>query len=780
VARLRTRVERAAALHRQASAAAVAVQQAVEGYSPAIAPAEQYAEQRDLAARLRATAADLAPGWLSASLDTVPPAFPIGDVGPAPYIRLGTAHPLDDSRFPVLAPLLGVGHIAIDADARDARVAGLLRSLILRLIASAPAGSVRIRVVDAACDGETTAAFSGIPDVIPAPVTDHVGLRTVLAEADAWMRAPEDDAYLVLVIASLPELTDGADMSHIAHLARNGAARRLHLVVAGWPPPPLTAETTQPPLADSTQVSLRNPHAWVGDPPAATYAGSGVGPARLNSPVYLDPDPSAELIHRVRDHLAAADRPLPGERSSWTAPPQQWTTYVAAARRLDTVRRDAAKVVAEQTALAKRARAELGTLRGQIGGQQARIGELLRDGQPVALKPFAQEQAAADAALGRLAHAASSRGKPDSTTGWIRPPETSETTGGIRRPAPFGSPDTGQFATSADRSGLSYGTSSPPGSPAQVDATAAQGGRGSPPPGGPPMSPPVSGGRPPGAPTTGAPYPTSGPGALAHPTSGPHGLHPAGPPTGPLHPTSGPHGLHPAGPPTGPLHPTSGPHGAVHGGPPTGQLRPTSGAHGPGPATGPMRPVQPGQPRGTVVRPWGPPVSGVPHPAYSQSGAFPIVMVPPGPPTAPAEALAPAASPRLPEAALTMIGEARSALQRADTELADIDERMKRSPRLYNTLVYFGFAVLFGLLQVPLLTVLAADGGLPLIAGGPCGLLFALVAFGCAWVTIGFTDRRPGGQRPPRTPLTGFVISLLAATPALFALVWAIQDAITN
>ncbi|GIJ51811.1 hypothetical protein Val02_86970 [Virgisporangium aliadipatigenens] len=744
MARLRTRVERAAALHRQASAAAVAVQQAVEKYSPAIAPAEQYAEQRELAARLRATVAELAPGWLSASLDAVPPAFPIGDVGPAPYVRLGTAHPLDDARFPVLAPLLGVGHLAIDADARDARVAGLLRSLILRLIASAPAGSVHIRVVDAACDGETTAAFNGIPDVIPAPVTDHVGLRTVLADADAWMRAPEEDAYLVLVIASLPELTDGTDMSHIAHLARNGASRRLHLIVAGWPPPPLTAETTQPPLADSTQISLRNPHAWVGDPPAATYAGSGVGPARLNSPVYLDPDPSAELISRVRDHLAAADRPLPGERSSWTAPQQQWTGYVAAARRLDTVRRDAAKVVAEQTALAKRVRAELGTLRGQIGGQQARIGELVRDGQPVPLKPLGQEQAAADAALGRLAHAASTRR--------VRPPDTSENTGGIRRPAPFGPPDAASTGTVPDVSRPSYGT---PGSPTPVDDA------GAPSSGGPPMAPPVSGGRPhpPGAPTTGAPYPTSGPG-------------------GPVHPTSGPHGPFQGGPPTGQLRPTSGPHGPFQGGPQTGQMRPVGADPS---ATGQMRPVPPGQPRGTVVRPWGPPVSGVPHPAYSSSGAFPVVMVPPSAPPAPAETLAPAASPRLPEAALSMIGEARAALQRADTELADIDERMKRSPRVYNTLVYFGFAVLFGLLQVPMLTLLASrDGKLSVVASGPCGLLFAVVAFGCAWATIGFTDRRPDGQRPPRTPLTGFVISLLAATPALLAIVWAIQDAITN
>ena len=63
------------------------------------------------------------------------------------------------------------------------------------------------------------------------------------------------------MIASLPELTEGADLARIAALAQQGPESGLHLIVAGWPPPPLTAETTQAPLPRTTRCSVRNPHA---------------------------------------------------------------------------------------------------------------------------------------------------------------------------------------------------------------------------------------------------------------------------------------------------------------------------------------------------------------------------------------------------------------------------------------------------------------------------------------------------------------------------------------
>src|SRR5262245_6113328 len=127
VARLRARIERAAALHRQAAALVAASGPVLDGYAPAGAPVDQYADQHDLAAGLRAEAAVLAPGWLGARLDALASTTPIGGPVPPTFVNVGQGHPLDDARFPVIVPLLRAGHIAIDADARDNRVAALLR-----------------------------------------------------------------------------------------------------------------------------------------------------------------------------------------------------------------------------------------------------------------------------------------------------------------------------------------------------------------------------------------------------------------------------------------------------------------------------------------------------------------------------------------------------------------------------------------------------------------------------------------------------------------------------
>jgi S-DNA-T family DNA segregation ATPase FtsK/SpoIIIE len=109
---------------------------------------------------------------------------------------------------------------------------------------------------------------------------------------------------MLLVIASLPELTEGADLVRIAALAQQGPESGLHLVVAGWPPPPLTAETTQAPLPRTTQISLRNPYAVIGDPPGSTF-GSQPEAVWLNAPVFLDDDPPPHLVDSVCRELAA-------------------------------------------------------------------------------------------------------------------------------------------------------------------------------------------------------------------------------------------------------------------------------------------------------------------------------------------------------------------------------------------------------------------------------------------------------------------------------------------
>ena len=293
MAKLRPSVEQAAALHRRAAAMADAAQLALEGSAADAVPPHLH----ELAASLRAAATTLAPGWLGAPLNAAPPA---GAPGGGGFVRIGEARPLDDARFPAIVPLLGTGHLAINADARDLRVVGLLRSLVLRLVAAHPAGALRVKTVDA-----TGTVFGPFQQLVPvglmsAPVTDRAGLQAVLADAEEWVPAPSARSSLLLVIAAFPQLTDGPDLARVAALAQAGPAARLHLIVAGWPPAPVTAETTQPPLPLATHIALRNPYAVVGNPPGGEFGAAGA----LNAPVYLDPDPPLETIAAVTAQLA--------------------------------------------------------------------------------------------------------------------------------------------------------------------------------------------------------------------------------------------------------------------------------------------------------------------------------------------------------------------------------------------------------------------------------------------------------------------------------------------
>jgi DNA segregation ATPase FtsK/SpoIIIE, S-DNA-T family len=306
-----TRIDQAAALHRQAEAAVEAAVLALESQAPA--DTDPF-EQHRLAEELRAAAQELAPGWLGATLDAQAQATPLGGSYPPQFVRLGIAQPLDDARFPVVIPLLGTGHLAVDADANDARVSGLLRCLLLRLLAAAPAGSLLVRAVDGTGGGSVFAPFAALADagLMSPPATNLEALREVLTEAEKWLRPSRAgvtrrvrrDRMLLLVIASLPAMSEGSELNRIAALAQQGPESGLHLIVAGWPPPPLTAETTQAPLPRTTKVSVRNPYAVVGDPPGATF-GSVPDAVWLNAPVFLDEDPPPHLLDAVCQELAA-------------------------------------------------------------------------------------------------------------------------------------------------------------------------------------------------------------------------------------------------------------------------------------------------------------------------------------------------------------------------------------------------------------------------------------------------------------------------------------------
>jgi S-DNA-T family DNA segregation ATPase FtsK/SpoIIIE len=313
-----TRIEQAAALHRQAEATVAAAMIALD--TPAPVPADP-PEQHHLAEELRAAAHDLVPGWLGAPLDAQAQATPLGGPFPPQFVRLGTAQPLDDARFPVVIPLLGTGHVTIDGDGNDPRGLGLVRCLLLRLLAAAPAGSLLVRAVDGTGGGNVFTPFSALADagVMAPPATDRDGLRAMLTEAEKWLRPSRAgaarrgrrDRMLLLVIAKLPALTEGSDLVRIAALAQQGPESGLHLIIAGWPPPPLTAESTQPPLPRTTTVSVRNPYAVVGNPPGAAF-GSVPEVEWLNAPVFLDEDPPPHLLDAVcrelATHSAAASR----------------------------------------------------------------------------------------------------------------------------------------------------------------------------------------------------------------------------------------------------------------------------------------------------------------------------------------------------------------------------------------------------------------------------------------------------------------------------------------
>ncbi|GAA4564801.1 FtsK/SpoIIIE domain-containing protein [Micromonospora coerulea] len=300
----KARAGRAAALHRRAAATATAAAGILDEIRPV--PADHH-RQYELAERLRRAAALAAPGWAGAALETLTPATPPADQ-PPPLVRVGTAAPLDDARFPALVPLLGSGHLSIDADATDPRVAGLLRALLLRLLAAAPAGSLLVRAVDATADPDPAVGvfggFAALADagLLPPPTVDVAGLRAVLTEAEQWVAAGTarqrgHDRTLLLVVAALPAAVGATDLGRIDELAARGHRAGLHLVVAGRP--------AAAPLPQATPVAVRTAYALVGDPPGQGLSSPGTAaPGGLNSPVLVEEDPPAELVAGVCRRLA--------------------------------------------------------------------------------------------------------------------------------------------------------------------------------------------------------------------------------------------------------------------------------------------------------------------------------------------------------------------------------------------------------------------------------------------------------------------------------------------
>lgn len=119
---------RAVRLHRQAVSLALDAEaqlRAVE--SDAVAVGDAGDRQRLWAGRLQDLARAGLRGWLGARLDASALELPLGVDAPLDrpmFVKVGDACPTRDSAFWAVAPFVGVGHLAVDTDARDRAVAG--------------------------------------------------------------------------------------------------------------------------------------------------------------------------------------------------------------------------------------------------------------------------------------------------------------------------------------------------------------------------------------------------------------------------------------------------------------------------------------------------------------------------------------------------------------------------------------------------------------------------------------------------------------------------------
>ncbi|MFC3500373.1 FtsK/SpoIIIE domain-containing protein [Micromonospora krabiensis] len=233
-----------------------------------------------------------------------PGATPVA-VAPVP-VRLGEAS-TPEGAFPVLVPLGAGHHLAVDTDARDPRVAGLLRALVLRLLATAPAGEVRVVGIDTAALGATFGPLRPLLDagVLDPPATTPDEVAALLDAVERHARSaqhgtPGGTPLLLVVAAAAPP---ARELARLAALTHAGPAAAVCVLVAGHPA--AGPGDPAPPLGATTAVRLTGPYAHVGDPPGAPFSADGGG---LAAPVVPDGDPPAASVRALAEHLGAAVR----------------------------------------------------------------------------------------------------------------------------------------------------------------------------------------------------------------------------------------------------------------------------------------------------------------------------------------------------------------------------------------------------------------------------------------------------------------------------------------
>jgi len=292
---------------------------------------QSYVEQIVLADQLRHIAGRLTPGWLGIQWNELTSGthLPMGrDVTPNQpvLVRLGEATVAGgQASFPVVVPLLGAGHLAIDADARDPRVTALFRGLLTRLLAACPPELLRVLPVDSSTVGAVFAPFQPLVEAgaIPPTATTQESFHAVLDEAEQHVRAAQAGAtdlpYLLLAIASLP--ADGrSELTRLASLAHAGPSHRVHLLIGGYPPRLLFQE--QAPRLDYTaQLMTVESHFQLRNPPGTEL----FGVSGLAGNVTLDPEPFAHTLRDLTQQLAISARTASTLSFTELQPERLWT-----------------------------------------------------------------------------------------------------------------------------------------------------------------------------------------------------------------------------------------------------------------------------------------------------------------------------------------------------------------------------------------------------------------------------------------------------------------------
>ncbi|MFJ8578740.1 FtsK/SpoIIIE domain-containing protein [Micromonospora sp. NPDC093277] len=301
--RLATVYGQAVACHRQAVRRWQAVRRAIAAAGPVAAGSPE------LVARLARLGAELAaPGPARPATTPVP-------------VRLGEATTLDGG-FPALVPLAGGTHLAVDTDARDPRVGELLRSMVVRLLAAAPAGTVRVAGLDPAAFGAAFLPLRPLHDagVLAPAATTAAEITALLDEAERHARtaqqaARDDQELLLLVAASAPP---PRELARLAALTHAGPAAAVCVLFAGYP---AADPADPPPLGATTQLRLTDRYVQVGDPPGQPFSVDGTG---LAAPVVLDGDPSHATVSGLARQLGAATRRAAAVTFADLLPARRW------------------------------------------------------------------------------------------------------------------------------------------------------------------------------------------------------------------------------------------------------------------------------------------------------------------------------------------------------------------------------------------------------------------------------------------------------------------------